>query len=79
MTTQVWDDAIAPRTLPQYLEGFPNIMEKLYIIWPSNQAKDYLRSLITDNRDGERAGFGKAVLSEILLLIALLDTRKDFN
>ena len=79
VTTQVWDDSIAPGTLPQYLEEFPNIMEKLYIIWPSNQAKDYLRSLITDNRDGERAGFGKAVLSEILLLIALLDTRKDFN
>ena len=79
VTTQAWDDSIAPGTLPQYLEEFPNIMEKLYIIWPSNQAKDYLRSLITDNRDGERAGFGKAVLSEILLLIALLDTRKDFN
>ena len=79
VTTQVWDDSIAPGTLPQYLEEFPNIMEKLYIIWPSSQAKDYLRSLITDNRDGERAGFGKAVLSEILLLIALLDTRKDFN
>ena len=79
MTTQVWDDAIAPRTLPQYLEEFPNIMEKLYIVWPSNQAKDYLRSLITDNRDGERIGFGMAVLSEILLLIALLETRKDFN
>ena len=79
VTTQVWDDSIAPRKLPQYLEEFTNIMEKLYIIWPSNQAKDYLRSLITDNRDGERIGFGMAVLSEILLLIALLETRKDFN
>ena len=79
VTTQAWDDSIAPGTLPQYLEEFPNIMEKLYPIWPSDQAKDYLRSLITDNRDGERAGFGKAVLSEILWLIALLDTRQDFN
>ena len=79
VTTQAWDDSIAPGTLPQYLEEFPNIMEKLYTIWPSDQAKNYLRSLITDNRDGERAGFGKAVLSEILLLIALLDTRQDFN
>ena len=79
VTTQAWDDSIAPGTLPQYLEEFPNIMEKLYPIWPSDQAKYYLRSLIIDNRDGERAGFGKAVLSEILLLIALLDTRQDFN
>ena len=76
--TQAWDDSIAPGTLPQYLEEFPNIMEKLYPIWPSGEAKDYLRSLITDNRNGERTGFGKAVLSEILLLIALLDTRKHF-
>jgi hypothetical protein len=79
VTTHAWDDSIAPATLPQHLEEFPNIMEKLYPMWPSDQAKDYLRSLITDSRDGERAGFGKAVLSEILLLIALLDTRKDFN
>ena len=79
VTTQAWDDSIAPSTLPQHLEEFPTIMEKLYTIWPSDQAQTYLRSLITDNRDGERAGFGKAVLSEILLLIALLDTRKDFN
>ena len=65
--------------MPQYLEEFPKIMEKLYTTWPSDQAKDYLRCLIIDNRDGKRAGFGKAVLSEILLLIALLDTRQDFN
>lgn len=79
VTIQAWDDSIAPSILPQQLEEFPNIMEKLYPMWPSDQAKDYLRSLITDNRDGERAGFGKSVLSEILFLIALLDTRKDFN
>lgn len=52
---------------------------KNYTAWPGDQAKDYLRCLIIDNRDGERAGCGKAVLSEILLLIALLDTRQDFN
>lgn len=79
VTTQAWDDSIAPGTLPQYIEEFPNIMEKLIPLWPSDEAKDYLRSLITDNRDGARVGFGKAVLSEILFLIALLDTRKDFS
>ena len=79
VTTQAWDDSIAPGTLPQYLEEFPNILEKLTPMWPSDEAKDYLRSLITDNRDGERVGFGKAVLSEILFLVALLDARKDFS
>lgn len=79
VTTQEWDDSIAPSALPQFLEEFPNIIENLCAVWPSNEAKVYLRSLITDNRDGERAGFGKSVLSEILFLVALLDTRKDFN
>ena len=79
VTTQAWDDSIAPGTLPQYIEEFSNIMEKLTPMWPSDEAKDYLRSLITDNRDGERVGFGKSVLSEILFLIALLDARKDFS
>lgn len=63
--------------VPQSLEEFPHIMEQLYGVWPGELASVYLRSLITDNRGGERAGFGKAVVSEILLLIALLDTHKE--
>ena len=62
--------------VPQHLEEFPHIIEKLDAIWPSDLAKVYLESLITDNRDGERTGFSKGVLDEILELIALLDTRK---
>jgi len=61
----------------QYLEDFPHIIEKLDAVWPSELASVYLRSLITDNRDGERTGFSKSVLDEILMLIALLDTRKE--
>lgn len=79
VTTQNWDDTIAPAIMPQYLEDFPNIMEKLYPLWPNESAKVYLRSLIIDSRDGARVGFGKAVLSEILLLIMLQETRKDFD
>lgn len=63
--------------VPQSLEEFPHIMEQLYGVWPGELATVYLRSLITDNRGGERAGFGKAVVSEILMLIELLDTHKD--
>ena len=65
--------------VPQYLEDFAHIMLKLETVWPSDLAKVYLHSLLTDNRDGERAGFSKAVMDEILMLIALLDTRKDFD
>ena len=63
--------------VPQHLEDFPHIMEKLDAVWPSELARVYLESLITDNRDGERAGFSHGVLNEILLLISLLDARKE--
>jgi len=65
--------------VPQQLEDFTHIMVKLDAVWPSDLAKVYLHSLLTDNRDGERAGFSNAVLDEILMLITLLDTRKEFD
>lgn len=77
--TPVWYEVSAAIVVPQHLEDFPHIMEKLDAVWPSDLAKDYLDSLITDNRDGDRAGFSKAVLDEILILIALLDTRKTLD
>jgi hypothetical protein len=33
--------------------------------------------LITNNLDGERAGFSQVVIEEILLLLNLLDARKE--
>lgn len=79
--TPVWYEkeaaTAAVMVVPQSLEEFPHIMEQLYGVWPGELATVYLRSLITDNRGGERVGFGKTVVSEILLLIALLDTHKD--
>jgi hypothetical protein len=77
--TPVWYETAVAIYVPESLEEFPHIMEKLYSVWPGDLATVYLRNLITDNRGGERTGFGKAVLSEILLLIELLDIRKDSN
>jgi hypothetical protein len=77
--TPVWYETEVAIYVPESLEEFPHIMEKLYSVWPGDLATVYLRNLITDNRGGERAGFGKTVLSEILLLIELLDIHKDFN
>jgi hypothetical protein len=78
--TPIWYEKLAETTalvVPQSLEEFPHIMEQLYGVWPGELASVYLRSLITDNRGGERVGFGKAVVGEILFLIELLDTYKD--
>lgn len=65
--------------VPQQLEDFPHILQKLDAVWPSELARVYLESLITDNRDGERAGFSQSVLDEVLLLISLLDARKTLE
>ncbi|MES2500046.1 MAG: hypothetical protein V4570_05905 [Pseudomonadota bacterium] len=82
--TPVWQKADAGISgeaivVPQYLEEFPHIIDKLDALWPSGLAKVYLESLITDNRDGERTGFSREVLDEILLLIAILDIRKQHD
>ena len=77
--TPVWYETEISIVVPQSLEEFPHIVEKLCSVWPGELATVYLRGLINDNRGGDRTGFGKAVLNEILLLFAMLDIRKDFN
>ncbi len=75
--TPLWEERAVAIMVPQSLEEFPHIMEVIYTVWPGEAARTYLRHLINDNRDGERSGFGKAVLDEILVLIALLDVHKN--
>ncbi len=77
--TPVWYETEISIVVPQSLEEFPHIVEKLCSVWPGELATVYLRGLITDNRGGDRAGFGKAVLNEILMLVAVLDNRKDLT
>jgi hypothetical protein len=77
--TPVWYETQAAIVVSQQLEDFPHIIEKLDAVWPSELARVYLESLITDNRDGERAGFSQSVLDEILLLIGILDARKELE
>lgn len=73
----VWGDTEVPIVVPKSLQEFPHIMEKLYKIWPDDKAYQYLRGLIADNRGGERIGFGKTVVEEIIMLTEVLEIRKD--
>lgn len=77
--TPVWYETEISIYVPQTLEEFPHIIEKLCSVWPGDLATVYLRGLITDNRGGDRVGFGKAVLNEILMLVAMLDIHKDLT
>ncbi len=74
--TPLWEARDVAMVIPESLEEFPHIMGKLKNLWPEEPARTYLRDLINDNRGGERGGFGRAVVDEILMLIALLGTRK---
>jgi len=73
--TPVWEDKNVAIIVAETLEEFPHICEKLSALWPEESAITYLRNLIKDNRNGERTGFGKAITEEILLLIAILESR----
>jgi hypothetical protein len=77
--TPLWSVTEVAIYVPQSLEEFPHIMDRLYSAWPEDSTAEYLRNLIIDNRGGERSGFGDEVISEILMLITLLETRNDFD
>ena len=53
-------------------ELHPKIAERVVNTWRTNELLQYLRKLIVDER-GDRAGFAPAVMSELLLLSAILE------
>jgi hypothetical protein len=73
----VWSETEVPLAMPKSLQEFPHIMEKLYKTWPEDAAYHYLHGLISDNRGGERIGFGKEVVEEIMMLLDLLEAHKE--
>ena len=74
--TPAWEDKEVALIVAQSIEEFPHIVEKLTEMWPNETAIAYMQGLIIDNRNGERGGFGKAVIDEIVQLMAVLDARK---
>lgn len=77
--TPLWEAREIEIVVAESLEKFPHIMERITAVWPQASLKAYLQTLINDNRDGERGGFGQAVIDEILTLIAVLEVREDLS
>lgn len=56
-----------------YVEEFhPKIAERITSTWRTNELSAYLKRLIVDDR-GDRAGFAPGVMSELLMLSAVLE------
>lgn len=66
-------ETLLPR-LPNIAQ-FPHIGAELTRHWNSPGCLAYLNNLLRDNRNGERQGFGPAMVGELLFLIDLLDKR----
>jgi hypothetical protein len=58
------------------IEIYPHIRAQLIQRWRETDCAKFLRTLLTDNRNGTRAGFPLTVAEEILLLIAVKDETK---
>lgn len=81
------DEAIVDRHLerppPEKLDvrsaledGFPKILKRVMETWRTQELRTYLSKLIVDDR-GDRAGFDPNVMSELLMLNAVLDAVPD--
>lgn len=55
------------------LEHLPHLLERIVARWNEPDCADYLRSLLLDDRNGERGGFQMEVFRELLFLISLLE------
>jgi len=51
-------------------EKLPHIQRKIDVMWGTQSCRDYLMTLVSDNRDGQRKGFSMDLINEI---IAVLD------
>ncbi|MGA2550070.1 MAG: hypothetical protein ABSF50_07960 [Burkholderiaceae bacterium] len=67
-----WDKQVAEET--RGLESYTAVMGKLQRLWGLPSCRDFLESLLYDDRGGAREGFTLAAYSEILFLIETIQT-----
>jgi hypothetical protein len=57
------------------LEAYPHVIRRLEQVWHREACRDYLATLLVDTRGGQRAGFAKGAVDDILLLVAIQELR----
>ena len=58
------------------IEAYPHLRTQLIKQWRQPECANFLESLLTDTREGTRAGFPVGVAEEILLLVAILNSEE---
>lgn len=59
------------------IEAYPHIRSQLVKLWRQPECPGFIESLLTDNREGTRAGFPLAVAEELLLLVAVANSESE--
>ncbi|MDB5814637.1 MAG: hypothetical protein JWN23_1754 [Rhodocyclales bacterium] len=70
-----WDEFDVAMRAPESLEDIAHIAQMLCDTWGKRDCQAYLHMLLRDNRQGTRQGFPLAMVDEILLLLAILESQ----
>ncbi len=70
-----WEDFDVAMRAPESLEHIGHIATTLCDTWGKRECQAYLHMLLRDNRQGTRQGFPLAMVDEILLLLAILESQ----
>ncbi|HSD39419.1 MAG TPA: hypothetical protein VLC92_18080 [Rhodocyclaceae bacterium] len=69
-----WDDFDVALRAPESLENIAHLSQKVCELWGKRECQAFLHGLLRDNRQGTRQGFPLAIVDEILLLLAILES-----
>lgn len=75
LAPQDWNQSQQNDPQQLHLDSFPHIVERITSTWGTEDCLGYLRTLLTDTRDGARGGFDAATAEELALLEAMLALR----
>jgi len=71
--TVTWANFDEARKHGGSVEAMPHIIKRITDTWRTRECQAYLESIVRDNREGTRQGFGLGVIDDILVLGAVLD------
>lgn len=71
--TVTWANFDEARRHGGSVEAMPHILKRITDTWPTRECQVYLETIVRDNREGTRQGFGLGVIDDILVLSTVLE------